>query len=707
MIMPSKVYLLFTFFFIIAALQPVFAIQDANIRSESDSTRVLRWLAEVESDVEQGNLSEARRKTRRADSLSDELQFQKGKALSSLRYADILINERRQDSAIVVLREAIEKYPVSKLRVNFYNLLAVAYSYKGEDAKAIETYEEALKYVSRLDSAQIDRTNAGIRQNMANAYLDLGQTTLAFEYYLDAVRFAEMTRDTSFWATTLNNIGNAYNQEENYERAAFYLEKAKSLSEQKNLKPELYRTTLNLANTRNGQERLQEALDLYNEALELNNQIRPDSPPVIVLYNLGRLNGKLGNYEKAEAQFRESLAYSQQLGIIQGEYYNNFGLGNLYREMERYEEGIQYFENARDIAERLGATPFMQDIRQKLYETNREANRFEDALQYLELYKELSDSLTSIEKEQALAELENQLELDRQNEVNRLLQDKQAQQERRLQVQYVFIVVGSLVIALIVVLLLMMRKSAREREEINRVLESQKEELIEANKAKDKLFAIIAHDLRTPMTSMQGILHLLKDNVISKEELTQLIPELEMSIQKNVHVMEDLLAWAKDQLSGVKMEISAINIHNVVDEIVSSHTFIANKKGVEVHHHIPEDEHVLADQNALQLVVRNVVSNSIKFTGKGDEIEIKAEPNSHNVKIIIRDTGIGIPEEEAGKVFSKKAWTREGTNKEKGTGFGLSLSKEFVERMNGKIWFESTEGEGSIFYIELPKASSN
>ena len=115
----------------------------------------------------------------------------------------------------------------------------------------------------------------------------------------------------------------------------------------------------------------------------------------------------------------------------------------------------------------------------------------------------------------------------------------------------------------------------------------------------------------------------------------------------------------------------------------------------------------MADQNALQLAVRNVISNSIKFTRKGDEIVIKAEPNSHNVKIIIRDTGIGIPEEAADKVFSTKPWTREGTNKEKGTGFGLTLSKEFVERMNGKIWFESSEGEGATFYIELPKASSN
>ncbi len=707
MIMPSAVYQLLTYLFIITALQPVYAIQNTNSGSESDSSRVLQWLSEAETDLEQGNLSEARRKTQLADSLSGKLEFPEGKALSSLRFADILITERRQDSAIVILNNAINKYPDSKLRANYNNLLAAAYSHKGEEVKAIEAYKEALKYVSRLDSSKIDRTNAAIRQNMATAYIDLGQTTIAFEYYLEAIRFAEMTRDTSFLATTLNNIGNAYNLEGNFDRAAFYLEKGRMLSEQKNLLPELYRTTLNLANTRTDQERLQEALDLYNEALDLNNQIRPDYPPVIVLYNLGRLNGKLGNYDKAETQFRESLAHSKQMGVIRGEYYNNLGLGNLFREIGRYEEAIQYYENARDISERLRALPLMEDIRQKLYETNREANRFEDALQYLELYKELSDSLTSIEKEQALAELENQLELDRQNEVNRLLQDKQAQQERQLQVQYIFIVVGALVIVLIVILLFMMRRTAREREEINKVLETQKEELVEANKAKDKLFAIIAHDLRTPMSSMQGILHLLKENVISKEELTQLIPELEVSIQKNVYVMEDLLAWAKDQLSGVKMEISPINVRNVVDEIVASHTFLANKKGVEVHYCIPENEHVLADQNALQLVVRNVVSNSIKFTAEGDEIEIKAERDSQNVKIIIRDTGIGIPEKAVDKVFSKEAWTREGTNNEKGTGFGLSLSKEFVERMNGKIWFESTEGEGSIFYIELPKASLN
>ena len=704
--MAFKVYLFHIFIFAAVAAQPLYAFQD-NDGLKTDSTFIHELLKEVQTDIQQGDLLAAMEKTQLADSLSDEIGFQDGQIIATLRFADILITERRYDSAIVILNEAIRTYPESKRRVNFHNLTAAAHSYKGEESKAIESYETALDYISRIDSSNFERTNAAIRQNMANAYFDLGQTTKAFEYYIEAVRYAEMSRDTSFWATTLNNIGNAYNSEENYERASYYLEKAMLLAEQKNLKNELYRTSLNLANTRNGQEKFEEALDLYNRALNLNKQIRPDSPPIIVLYNLGRLNGSLGNYEKAESQFRESLDYSQQMGIPQGIYYNNFGLGNLFYRMNRYEEAIQYYEAAESISEQLGATLLIQDIRQKLYVAYRDANRYQGALEYLELYNELSDSLSNIEKEQALAELENQLELDRQNEVNRLLQEKQAQQEAQLKVQYVFIIIGALVIILIVILLFMMRKSAREREEINKKLEVQKEELLEANKTKDKLFAIIAHDLRTPMAQMQGILHLIEENVVSKEELVQLIPELEASIQKNVNVMEDLLAWAQEQLSGVNMEIIPINIHDVVEEIVSSQSFLANKKGVRINQSIPKDQQVLADQNALHLVVRNIIANSIKFTSKGDEIEIRTEVNSNYTTLVIRDTGIGIPADAKDKIFGHKAWTREGTDKEKGTGFGLSLSKEFVDRMNGNIWFESVEGEGATFFVKLPKTSPN
>jgi signal transduction histidine kinase len=113
---------------------------------------------------------------------------------------------------------------------------------------------------------------------------------------------------------------------------------------------------------------------------------------------------------------------------------------------------------------------------------------------------------------------------------------------------------------------------------------------------------------------------------------------------------------------------------------------------------------VKADFNALLLVLRNLISNAIKFSESGDKITVSAEERSDHIIIKIKDTGIGIPEDVREKIFENKNWTREGTHSEKGTGFGLSLSKDFVEQMNGKIWFETKEGVGTEFFVEIPKA---
>jgi signal transduction histidine kinase len=376
----------------------------------------------------------------------------------------------------------------------------------------------------------------------------------------------------------------------------------------------------------------------------------------------------------------------------------------MYKEMGLNDEAIFHLGKAVDVAIEMGNSEFIQESRDNLYMAYAEASNFKNAYETLVKSKLFSDSLTNIKRERALAELENQLELDRQNKVNRLLTEKQQQQENQLHTQYILIIVGVFVIFLVVFVLIMMRKSAREREVINAQLQKQKLELEEVNNAKDKLFALIAHDLRSPLTSMQGVLSLIKDNALTMQEIKELIPELELSVQKNVDVMEDLLAWAKEQLSGVKIDIKLINVYDVVSKIVSSQSFLASKKGVSIDHRVPKDEMVMADHDALQLVVRNVISNGIKFTEDGGEIIISVEENSTHTQLMIKDTGIGIPRDVADKIFESKTWSRKGTNKEKGSGFGLSLSKEFVEKMNGRIWFESKEGEGSTFYIELPKA---
>ncbi|MEX0607867.1 MAG: tetratricopeptide repeat protein [Balneolaceae bacterium] len=703
--MKSRKFLKFLIPYILLAFLAINAsAKQTHPASKTDTVFVNELISEIELLINKGEYPEARSEIRTVWHLSDSLNYEYGKASSIVQLADLYLNQQKNDSVIYILEQAIQDYPNSRRKVYFYNFLATAYQYKSDHQVAIAHYEKALSLITQMPEAGQARTTAGIRLNMASTYFSQGDRNQAFQNYLSALEFAEMTRDTVFWVTTLNNTGNAYNHVDNFEEAGYYLEKAKGLAQIKSLKIELYRINLNLANTRNNQSRYEEAIELYNTALELEREIRPGSAPVVIYYNLGRLYSSMGETKKAKEYFEESLKISEENNILPGIYYNNFGYGNLYYHNNRYDEALYHLQKAYEIAKQIQNIPFLQEARDMLYLANREANNFAEALTYLEHYKATADSLLDLEKEQALANLENKMALDRQSEINRLLQEKQVQQERRLHFQYILIVASVIVLCLILVILFLMKKRAKENQEINKHLQAQKAELEELNKSKDKLFAIISHDLRSPLASMQGILYLIKNDALSKEEIHEFAQELEQSIQQNIEAMEDLLAWAKEQLSGVSLSLEKVNIKEIAAEVFARQEFLASKKKVTLKNKIAKNFNVLADRNALELVLRNLVSNSIKFTNSGDNITVTCNLNEPYVQFIIEDTGIGIPANVSHKIFENKSWSREGTLNEKGTGFGLSLVKEFIEKMNGRIRFESEENKGTTFYIDLPKA---
>jgi signal transduction histidine kinase len=222
------------------------------------------------------------------------------------------------------------------------------------------------------------------------------------------------------------------------------------------------------------------------------------------------------------------------------------------------------------------------------------------------------------------------------------------------------------------------------------------------NKAKDRVFAIVSHDLRSPLTSVQGVLELVKDEIIKGDELNNLVDGVEYSLRKNVEVIEELLAWAKKQLSGFDLEMQQVELKPILDDIVTSHSFIALQKKVKLESEVNQQS-VQSDANAIRIIFRNLISNAIKYTDPGGIVKVQVTDLQDKVRITVADNGIGIPETDQDKIFRSISWTRVGTGNEIGSGFGLSLSKEFVEKMNGKIWYESEEGKGTTFFVELPK----
>jgi signal transduction histidine kinase len=384
-------------------------------------------------------------------------------------------------------------------------------------------------------------------------------------------------------------------------------------------------------------------------------------------------------------------------------YFNYKGLGDLYEKFSQPYTAINWYQKALDVATELDQNLYIVQLHEKLYLTNKKAGETAQALKALENFKALSDSIAKKESDAALSELESEIELNRQTEINRLLEEKQGIQERQLILTRNLNIAAVVVIVIILVLLYVVFRSGAERKKVNLILNNQKEELEELNQTKDKLFAIVAHDLRSPMASLQGILYMINNSDLSLKEAKDLVMSLEPTLQKNINTLDDLLAWARKQMSGISLNPMDIDTKPIIDDVISKQLFEIDTKELTVSNKVPDNTIAFVDLNAFKLIIRNLLSNSIKFTQPNGSIEFDCTEGNSSVTFTIKDTGIGIPANLRDLIFKDKAKTRLGTNMELGNGFGLSLCKEFAQRMNGEIFFESEENVGTTFFLTLPK----
>lgn len=233
----------------------------------------------------------------------------------------------------------------------------------------------------------------------------------------------------------------------------------------------------------------------------------------------------------------------------------------------------------------------------------------------------------------------------------------------------------------------------------------QNEELEILNHEKNKLFSMISHDLRSPLNSIQGYLELLSYGLLGDEEKAKIEKELLNHTRQTQDMLANLLTWSKSQLDGTNADLKPINFYTTISSTMDMMTAVATKKGIRLNNYIDPALVVKADADMLQLVVRNLVHNAIKFTPAEGEISIKTESGEHECVISIKDNGLGIPEDKQPDIFSLKIRSGYGTSKEKGIGLGLFLCRQLVELQEGRIWFTSKAGQGSEFMLALPSAN--
>jgi signal transduction histidine kinase/ligand-binding sensor domain-containing protein len=274
---------------------------------------------------------------------------------------------------------------------------------------------------------------------------------------------------------------------------------------------------------------------------------------------------------------------------------------------------------------------------------------------------------------------------------------------KRLWFQLTVIFIGVFVITAIV--LSRFRRLERQKARLEKSVEMKTVELNELNASKDKFFSIIAHDLKNPFNTIIGFSEILSEEIGSGNQVKSIeyANLIKTSAVQTFRLLENLLEWANSQTKKISYNPSDINLHELFTEDFNILNDMANRKNIDLRILIPQNLTIRADRNMIKTVIRNLISNAIKFTDKGGKVEANAVISKKQVEISVSDNGIGMTKEIMAKLFriDAKLSTR-GTDNEKGTGLGLFLCKEFVEKHGGRISVESEPGNGSIFRIVLP-----
>lgn len=235
------------------------------------------------------------------------------------------------------------------------------------------------------------------------------------------------------------------------------------------------------------------------------------------------------------------------------------------------------------------------------------------------------------------------------------------------------------------------------------LLEKQTRELIELNQLKNKLFSVIAHDLKTPMYAIRNLFSNVQQYKLSAKEIREMIPGIVTEMNYTIGLMENLLHWAKTQMKSSSIQPEVLDLQSMISEVLQLLDLQARNKQIHVESALASPVYCYADREMVSLVLRNLVSNAIKFTPQKGKVSLAVDENASVIEVFVRDTGIGMSNEHIAQVFGDAYHTTKGTDNESGTGLGLRLCNDFLKKNGGTMAVRSVPGEGSVFSFTLPR----
>ncbi|KAF0199041.1 MAG: Two-component system-sensor histidine kinase [Bacteroidetes bacterium] len=610
--------------------------------------------------------------------LADEAgnKAEKAYALKNLGNIHYYMTNYRQsleyfEQALFIYKQIEDKDGIASTLNNSGLILEIQGDYSG----ALKRYIEASTIFSKIEN---EKKLALSYTNIGNVYYSLGRFDKSLNYLSQALRIHEKTNDSTGLSKSFNNIGNVYLSLKDYKIALDYYHKAEFINKRQNNLLSLSTSYTNLGSALQGLGNIDEALEYNRLSIEISRRINDNAGIISSLLNIGNIYQDEGNLSQSLINYKEALRLlnNNHDSYLQASVLSK--MASLKIKQKELDEAISLLNEALTFADKTRSDVLLEEIYGHLANAWNEKGDFKRAYVFLRKHKTYTDSIYNLESNERLNRLRVSFESEQTERDNQLLRQQnifsQLALKRQQIIRNLLIAISVIIIVFSTFLLSMYQSKKRKNEllaESNQQIIQQKEELnllykeqYKQNETKNKFFSIVAHDLKSPFQSILGFSELLS--------------------------------------SEYEYLFRSFNVRDLVLETLPVFQSPLKKKNIQLTYDLPPLLQAWADPDMIMAVLRNLISNAIKFTPVNGNIHLSATQADDMVRLAVKDTGTGMSSEILERLFTfDPKVQRAGTMGERGTGLGLALCLEFMELNHGIIKVESELEKGSTFTMMM------
>jgi signal transduction histidine kinase len=589
-------------------------------------------------------------------------------------------------------------------------LLTLAMTYEGYQMDSAMAY--ALETLEKSERINYTKGRADAMLHIGRLKRDQNKEVEALNHMFDALKLYREIGDNVQIANSLNDISIIYANSGDFKNSLNYFKQALEIFRQTgDEKGESYALN-NIGIIYQEMKDEASAKDYFIQSLNIKIK-RKD------LYGISRGYTNLGSIAENNKAWDEAMRYYEKADSIylltndkQVQGPNNLAMARVKQNEGKFAEARKLALRAFEISKEINELSTMSRCSKFIAELDEKAGNYKSSLAYQKIYNQLADSLNNKNHKATLEELKGKFNVEeKEREIALLKKDKELHAAMaRNNALVTYTLSGSIIFLLLILGLIYYayRTTKTARDSLankNKEIEQQKDDLDKLNKDKDRFFSILSHDLRSPLNSLKGLSYLLFNHadMLTADETKDIKKKVDTSLDNLTELINNILEWSMTTSKKRMWTFDKLNTSTLIQKNISLYQSIAESKGVRLVHPDGDDIFGYADFQAIDTVIRNLISNSIKFSHPHSDVTVKTAIDGNTVLISVQDQGIGMPADIQEKLFTmNNSKTQAGTKNEKGTGIGLLLCKELMKENNGDIAVKSSPGEGSEFFVSFP-----